>query len=259
MTGSRKPNISASWLKNFTEGSLVTPEGINSGEHGVPSGSVATNFVDSINNALCIEGYMDNYDISDGRYWVQGDDALICGHGTDPKDFAEFAQSEYGFNAHPDKQHFGVREGDFLQMSYYQENDYLPTYPASRVAWRMIGHERFSYSSGDWNEWAVVVRAIQQLQNAYHNPSVHDLVRWAGEGDKLRLGADEAPKDVMRMAGKAGYAMTKERGRWDLGAEDRDWDVLPIQRIVREELRDYSGPAEDRRPWELEAEVTHET
>lgn len=238
MTGSQKPNISAAWLENFTAGDLITPEGLKTGPHGVPSGSVATNFVDSINNALCVEGYMSNYGIEDGRYWVQGDDALICGHNVEPKDFSEFAQSEYGFVAHPDKQYFGIREGDFLQNSYYVENDYLPTYPAARVAWRMIGHERFSYSPGDWNQWAVVVRAIQQLNNAYHHPYINDLVRWAGAGDKLRLGANEAPRDVMRMAGKAGYHMVQERARWDLGAEDRNWDVLPVQRIIRSELAD---------------------
>jgi hypothetical protein len=238
MTGSRKPNISSAWLENFTSGPLVTPEGLKTGAHGVPSGSVATNFVDSINNALCIEGYLSNYGIEDSRYWVQGDDALICGKGTDPKDFAEFAQSEYGFIAHPDKQYFGIREGDFLQNSYYVENEYLPTYPAARVAWRMIGHERFSYSPGDWNKWAVVVRAIQQLNNAYHHPYIDDLVRWAGNGDNLRLGACYPPRDVMRMAGKAGYRMVTERARWDLGAEDRNWDVLPVQRVIREEFQE---------------------
>uniref|UniRef100_A0A2V0RH14 RdRp n=1 Tax=viral metagenome TaxID=1070528 RepID=A0A2V0RH14_9ZZZZ len=233
MYGNAKPRITKMWLENFTNGPLITPNGLTTGPHGVPSGSVATNFVDSINNALCIEGYLANYDIDSARYWVQGDDALICGKKVEPKDFAEFAQSEYGFEAHPEKQHYGVREADFLRMSYYVENDYKPTYPASRVAWRMTGYERFKHSPKDWNKWAVVVRAIQQANNAIDHPYVDDLVRWAADGDKLRLGRDLPPRKVFQLAGKAADKMTQARAAWDFGAETTDWSVLPIQDVIR--------------------------
>ena len=234
MVGNKKPRMFDNWVNNLTSGELITPDRVFVGEHGMPSGSVATNFLDSIHNALCIEGYMSNYSIEDARYWVQGDDALIRGRGVDPKDFAEFASSEYGFNAHPDKQLFGHREADFLQYSYYVENDFKPTYPVSRVAWRTIGHERFSFKGSEWNQWAVVVRCLQQMNNAINNPSVDQLVRWAAKGDSLRLGAGLPPKTVFKMAGKAGKALTSERSRWDAGAGQTPWDVLPIQKVVRE-------------------------
>lgn len=235
MIGNIKPKVFDTWAQNLSTGKLITPNAVHEGEHGMPSGSVATNFVDSIVNALCIEGYLDNYGIRDNKYWVQGDDAVIRGKGVDPKDFAEFASSEYGFNVHPDKQLFGHRECDFLQNSYYVENDFLPTYPAARVGWRMIGHERYSYSGSKWNEWAVVVRAVQQMNNALYNPSVLGLAKWGVKGDQLKLGAELPPKSVFRKAGSVAYDMTLARSSWDPGAiGQRDWDILPIQQKIRE-------------------------
>jgi len=235
MVRSRKPRMFKNWLENLISGTVVTPDKLYSGEHGMPSGSVGTNFIDSINNALCITGYLENYSVSSSRYWVQGDDAVIRGHGVDPKDFAEFAKSEYGFNAHPDKQYFGHSEVDFLQHSYYRENDYLPTYPASRVGWRMVGHERFRFVPGAWNEWAVIVRAVQQMNNAIDNPSVKELARWASEGDSMQLGAWLPPKTIFQKSGVAGRVMTTEKSRWNPGSvSGADWDVLPIQGVIRE-------------------------
>ena len=235
MIGRYKPNMFEAITENLVSGTVVTPERLREGEHGMPSGSVATNFVDSINNALCIEGYINAYNVTNVRYWVQGDDALIRGKGLDPKDFAEFASSVYGFNAHPDKQLFGYREADFLQYSYYGENAFLPTYPAARVGWRMIGHERYAYDAKKWNEWAVIVRAVQQLNNAINHPSVDELVSWAKRGDDLSLGAELPPKTIFQKAGEAAVGMTTARARWDAGAVDaRSWDVLPIQSVIRE-------------------------
>ena len=185
--------------------------------------------MDSICNALCITGYIANYDIRNAKYWVQGDDALIRGRGVDPKDFAEFAQREYGFNAHPDKQLFGHNEADFIQYSYFVENDYLPTYPVSRVGWRMIGQERWH---DGWNEYAVIVRALQQMNNAIYNPEIDNLVRWAAAGDSLKLGADLPPREVFQGAGIAGRRLMDNRARWDT-APQASWDVLPIQSVVR--------------------------
>jgi hypothetical protein len=233
MVGRMKPRLFGAWRDNLINGELITPNRVYAGEHGVPSGSVATNFIDSINNALCITGYLRNYSIQDHRYWVQGDDAVIRGKDIDPKDFAEFAQSEYGFAAHPDKQLFGHREVDFLQYSYYGENDYQPTYPVARVGWRTIGHERFAFEGKEWNKWAVIVRTLQQMNNALDNPSVDQLVRWAAKGDSLQLGVDYPPKRVFQLAGKAAVEMTAERSRWSPESATQSWDVLPIQAIVR--------------------------
>uniref|UniRef100_A0A2V0R951 RdRp n=1 Tax=viral metagenome TaxID=1070528 RepID=A0A2V0R951_9ZZZZ len=233
MIGGIKPRMFETWSENLISGELITPDKVYVGEHEVPSGSVATNFIDSINNALCITGYIRNYGIKNSRYWVQGDDAVIRGEGVEPKDFAEFAQSEYGFKAHPDKQLFGRGELDFLQFSYYGENDYLPTYPVSRVGWRTIGHERYTFDAKEWNEWAVIVRALQQANNAIDNPSVDGLVSWMAQGDSKQLGANLKPKTVFQLSGKAGIEMTSERSRWDPGAAQGNWDVLPIQSVVR--------------------------
>jgi hypothetical protein len=233
MVGNAKPKMFQNWIENLVTGKVFTPNQLWEGEHGMPSGSVGTNFLDSINNALCLTGYIDNYGIKNSKYWVQGDDAVIRGRGVDPKDFAEFAQSEYGFRAHPDKQFFGYNQVDFLRFSYYGENDYLPTYPVSRVAWRTIGHERFSYSAKQWNEYAVIVRCLQQMNNAIDNPEIDNLVEWAATGDAMKLGAELPPREVFQKAGSAGVDMTTQRSKWDPGASTEAWDVLPIQSVVR--------------------------
>jgi len=128
---------------------------------------------------------------------------------------------------------FGHREVDFLQYSYYGENDYQPTYPVARVGWRTIGHERFAFEGKEWNKWAVIVRTLQQMNNALDNPSVDQLVRWAAKGDSLQLGVDYPPKRVFQLAGKAAVEMTAERSRWSPESATQSWDVLPIQAIVR--------------------------
>jgi len=240
MLGSPKPKLFNGWLENLVAGPLVEPRGISdfrlrTGEHGVPSGSIATNFIDSINNALCITGYIDNYSISNSRYWCQGDDAVITGNGVDPNDFAEFAKSEYGFDAHPDKQYFGYQECDYLRDSYYAENNFKATYPVSRVAWRMIGHERRKYSGKAWNEWAVEVRTVQQLQNAINNPSIDEMVRFTAEGDRLELGYKLPPKDIFRNAGNVAKSIVTERSAWDI-SKGPSWDVLPIQSVIRKAM-----------------------
>jgi hypothetical protein len=242
MLGSPKPKLFQGWLENLVAGPLVEPRGLSEfrlrdGEHGVPSGSIATNFIDTINNALCITGYINNYSISNSRYWCQGDDAVITGTGVDPNDFAEFALSEYGFEAHPDKQYFGHRECDYLRDSYYAENGFKATYPAARVAWRTIGHERRKYSGKQWNMWAVEVRTVQQLQNAINHPSIDELIRWTARGDKLDLGASLPPKTIFRNAGKVAKSIETERSAWDISKRE-NWDVLPIQGVIRKAISD---------------------
>ena len=232
--GSIKPGVWRDWVHNFTAGPLVTPDRLVHGEHGVPSGSVATNFVDSINNALCILGYMESYGI-EGHFFVQGDDAIIIGQGVEPDTFSDFARTEYGFIAHPEKQHYGYGEADFLKMSYYAANSYLPTYPCARVGWRMIGHERYSFGGKEWGPWAVVVRAVQQLQNAIHSPAINDLVEWAAEGDSLRLGANESARKVLALSGGPGRSMTTDRARWDPGEVSAlPFYMWPINLKIRE-------------------------
>jgi hypothetical protein len=237
--GYRKPNFFKSWVDNLVQGPVLTPDRELTGYHGIPSGSVATNMVDTINNMLCIEGYLDSYGI-DGVYFALGDDAVIIGEGVDPVDFAEFATGDFGFVANPDKQFFSTsKAADFLQMSYYVENGYKPTYPVSRVAWRMIGYERHRYRGKDWNEWGVVVRTLQQLQNAINNPSIDKMVEWIQrDGDRLKLGADEDPQEILELAGKPAKTMTEERARWDPGAEEsrpfREWEINKlVRRLAR--------------------------
>jgi len=234
--GSPKPNFFDAWIKNLTAGPVLTPDLEYTGPHGMPSGSVATNLFDSLHNAFAIEGYLLTYGIEGAKYFVQGDDAVIIGNGVDPEDFAKFVKDDYGFIAHPDKQFFSSSGGaaDYLRMSYYPENDFRPTYPVSRIAWRAIGHERFSFQPSQWNEWAVVVRATQQLENGIDNPSIKALIAWLMKGDKLRLGYDKSPQEILESAGKAGDVMIRERARWDPGAAQNDWNQWPIHRLIDE-------------------------
>lgn len=73
-------------VKYFVNCPVLLPHGwlVHGKKHGVPSGSMFTQLIDSIVNALVIEYCCAKLSIGTSRYYVLGDDSVIGGYGRQP-------------------------------------------------------------------------------------------------------------------------------------------------------------------------------
>jgi hypothetical protein len=165
---------------------LVSPSGILTGPHGVPSGSTFTNEVDSICQYLVAREYDDDVlcDIQgdDGAYVVNYPDELI-------KQF-----ESKGLNVNEEKTNISKDFVIYLQNLYHPDysNDGLigGIYPTYRALNRILYLERFtdleknSISGKDYFS----IRTITILENCKYHPLFKQLVEFVFKLDKYELG-----------------------------------------------------------------------
>jgi hypothetical protein len=166
---------------------LITPSGILSGPHGVPSGSTFTNEVDSIVQYLCAKSYgIDNSSMN-----IQGDDGVYC--VDDPYSLFSHFES-YGLNVSSEKSL--VSNNSVMYLQNYHSPDYVNDeglfggiYSTYRALGRIIFPERYDQFSDYGIEGAdyYSIRTISILENCVNHPLFEDLVRYVSTIDKYSL------------------------------------------------------------------------
>jgi hypothetical protein len=168
----------------FNEIGLITPDGVLSGPHGVPSGSTFTNEVDSVAQFLIAN------ENGETDYDIQGDDGAYC--TADPDKLISLFES-YGLNVNKDKSYVSDSYLVYLQNLYHKdyENNGLigGIYPTYRALNRILYLERFT----DFEQADIVgsdyfsIRTICILENCKYHPLFEELVKFIFKLDKYNL------------------------------------------------------------------------
>lgn len=178
----------------FSTIGIVTPDGIFSGRHGVPSGSTFTNEVDSIVQYLVA---MSSGFVIDDAFSIQGDDGSYLIHSDHLENFlSNFASAGLLVN---DKTYISNLYSIYLQCLYHI--DYIGSngivggiYPTYRALNRIIYQERFvnfldqEVEGRDYYS----IRTISILENCKFHPLFEELVKFVLSRDKYALEFSEA-------------------------------------------------------------------
>jgi len=195
-------------FERFNTIGLITPDGIFSGSHGVPSGSTFTNEVDSIAQYIIST----NFGLSSDYFDIQGDDGAYC--VTDPEDLMEYFKLQ-GLNVNGEKSKITDDYLLYLQNLYHK--DYVGAdgiiggiYPTYRALNRILYLERFTDFEGEISgKDYFSIRTICILENCKYHPLFKELVEFVYSLDKYKLefsqqGLSSYIKRVKQSSGVAG-------------------------------------------------------
>lgn len=167
---------------------IVTPEGIIHGAHGVPSGSVFTNEIDSIVQYLValsckVVEYIN-------LCQIQGDDGVYL--TSDPDELFR-CFTKYGLKVSRDKTVVSDDYAVYLQSLYHsdymRDGRYVGVYPTYRALGKILYLEKFQDFSKDEISGAdyFAIRTISILENCKHHPLHKELVLYVLSRDKYKL------------------------------------------------------------------------
>lgn len=167
---------------------LVTPSGILSGEHGVPSGSTFTNEVDSISQYLILrysKGILDcQIQGDDGAYLVKDLKSLESIYNS-----FELAGNEVNDEKSYKSKKFIIYLQNLYHIDYIKNGLIGGIYPTYRALNRILFQERWT----DFEEFDLEgidyysIRTLSILENCKHHPLFSDLVRYVKSLDKYGL------------------------------------------------------------------------
>lgn len=172
----------------FKDIPIVTPDGIKSGHHGVPSGATFTNEVDSI-----VQFSLANEcGINHLNFQIQGDDGLYKVTVNELDKLNEIFRY-YGLNVNEAKSALSSNYAIYLQKLYHK--DYSRDgiiggiYSVYRALNRIVHQERYS----DFEDYGIKgqdyysIRTICILENCKYHPLFHQLIEYVYHLDKYRL------------------------------------------------------------------------
>ena len=199
---------------------MVQLDAVLTGTHGMPSGSVFTNFIDTVVHMIAGRyAARRNATVLGSYCQFQGDDGLWIGQGVhDVSDLTD-AYTELGLSANPTKQFVGKQDCLYLQR-YHIRGTIGGMYPTYRALNKLMGSERF-HSPSVWGPDMVVLRSIMILENVKWHPLWKQLVDFTVAGDEryaLGLlwpgGLDSLlfESDVLTRAGKSGVVGSYSQG-----------------------------------------------
>jgi hypothetical protein len=176
----------------FASIGIVTPDGILCGWHGVPSGSVFTNELDSYVQIAAAFDINDHTQFGDIRryYEVQGDDGVYVDDNPDHL-YANF--EAHGLNLNQDKSFLGDQKAIYLQRyyssSYLDNGVFVGVYSTVRALNRIVHLERWTDMErmGISGQDFFSLRTISILENCKHHPQFPELVKYVASFDKYSL------------------------------------------------------------------------
>jgi hypothetical protein len=175
-------------LDRFNNISIITPDGVIDGNHGVPSGSTFTNEVDSLAQYLIISNYPYIKD-----YVIQGDDSVLVIEMDKVKDFFTFVKN-HGLIVNESKSY--VDKDYVIYLRCLHHIDHVDKtgklggiYPTYRALNRIIYQERWSefenYEISGQDYYSI--RTISILENCKHHPLFREFVQFIYSIDKYSL------------------------------------------------------------------------
>lgn len=197
--------------RRFNEIGIITPDGIMSGKHGVPSGATFTNEVDSLAQYKIAKS--SGIDMS--LCQIQGDDGLYSMSDDELSKFKSTCQ-HYGLELNDEKSYFNKEFCIFLQkyysLRYIKSGLVGGIYPLYRALNRIIYQERYSnfeehdLSGQDYYS----IRTISILENCKYHPLFNKFVEFILSKDKylLKFSRSSITKyNNMVSGGKAGVGV----------------------------------------------------
>lgn len=175
--------------ERFATIGLLTPDGVLSGPHGVPSGSTFTNEVDSLVQWIIAANNPDLVDLE--TIQIQGDDQASL--SKDPEKLFEAFEAN-GLNVNREKSYVSKKHVVYLQNLYssdYRGDDgkIRGIYPLYRALGRLVFMERFN----DFSEYDIegkhffAIRALSILENTRNHPMFEEFVKFVAGHDKYGL------------------------------------------------------------------------
>lgn len=232
--------------ENISGTKIITPYKLyDAGPHGVNSGSIFTNFIDSmVNWCVLLYGHFAGY------YKLitchpQGDDNIALGFGLDPDSMSK-AGKDLGFELNAEKQLYLKHMATYLKRYYFQGR-YGGIYPTTRACTKAKVTEddigKFVNSAS--YEWQQTYKAVAKAGNVVYSPFFKEYVDYCKAGDPLHLGADYPPSYVSRMAGD--YAKKYENEvrikPYIRTGEGMSWDNSFVNGVIRGEAVPSSSEA----------------
>jgi hypothetical protein len=167
---------------------LVTPDGIYSGDHGIPSGSWFTSVVGSYVHLIAQNAVKA---VSERSNQVMGDDGvMVLPSSITSEDIAEI-YSKLGLTINPDKSSESKDEVTYLQRlydsDYKYDGLYRGVYPVYRALNRLIHMERWTNIKEIGGADYFAIRAIAIMENCKWHPLHSELVKWVMKYDKYSL------------------------------------------------------------------------
>jgi hypothetical protein len=172
----------------FANVGVVTPDGVYSGSHGIPSGSWFTNVVGSLVHAYAQSKIRD---LDPLKCQVMGDDGVIViPKSTTKLDVAESYKS-IGLSFNETKTFESDDEAIYLQRYYSRDYEYdgllRGIYPVYRALNRLIHMERWTNLKEIKGKDYFAIRTICILENCKWHPMHRAFVEWVYENDKYSL------------------------------------------------------------------------
>lgn len=168
---------------------IITPDGIYSGLHGVPSGSWFTSIIGSLVHLLAQYHALEKLDPNKNQ--VMGDDGVfVLPKSLSKKDLVD-VYSDLNLTLNESKTFESDKEIIYLQRFYsddYRVNGiHRGIYPVYRALNRLIHMERFTEIEQITGADFFSIRAIAILENCKWHPMHQAFVKWVAENDKYNL------------------------------------------------------------------------
>lgn len=209
--------------KYYTTGDLLTPDGLITGVHGMPSGVGLTNLLETLVFRVLARIYTAQF--GQAEVYQNGDDGLylINAGSSDPEEIAEVF-GRYGCKVNTDKTSVSPENISYLQRHLYPNYKYDAIMSTVRMLNRVLYAERGvdakAMGMAPRDFWTL--NTISKLENCKRHPLFEEFVRFVSSGDKY--GLDPSPvlnRSVNEIEGYSVFRIdegkTDSRGRESKG------------------------------------------